>query len=720
MAEPKYSYNELRDAAKMAMDRGDQGMLDHIVGKIKNRDYKDEQSDVVSAGIGFSQGATLGFGDEIAAGLRATLEGQLDPLIFATEQSIRRGLGDEDQPEEWKNMSFGDLYGQRRELFWEGSDWMDRYKAALGSGRGMLETARREDPWITAGGELAGGLLQGGRGAAKSFATAGKEGFKEGLKESMKLGGKYGAAYGYGSSEADPMAALLAGENFSETASEAFEALKDTGESGAAGVAFGGMFPVIGAGLRNMARFLTRSGTKNVRLNEAGRRQIAEAIEEDLVLRDITPEQAIKEINATPGMTLADLGPNVQARMEQLVTSGTRSGKILEDFLETRVAGQYDRIVPSMSKALGLKGEPSMFHHHVQKLLDSAEEAATPLYREAYTSDITLTPRMINILNNTGTGKAGRKEAIALAEEALEDIGSKLRRDDLVVGGKVPMKHMDFVLRGMDGHVDGLFRSKGAKRSRAFDAGKRRDDFRAELFKQNQAFEDARAAWAGPQQSKRALEAGKSIFKEDAEITATQLGKMSEGERLYYRVGVLKAVEDKLARKKDYQDLVSDLKSVKSTRDALRVAFGSDQNFDDFMDLLGREAMMQQTASRALGNSATARRLAEKGSDFGEQLAALGGYGVSLSFGGWVPPSIGGYLSRRGYQAFDPQRQATEAYKQIAGNQAGMLMGSDLQQALQKQTLGGLLDTGVPTSTVPLTGAAATTGLLNPETQYGL
>lgn len=717
MAEPKHTYSQLRQAAKMALEQGDQDLAQEIVNRIKSGRYQESQSDVVSAGIGFSQGATLGFGDEIAAGIRAVGEQFIDPAVFATEQSVRSLLGDEDQPEAWKDASWGDLYGQRKEQFWEGKDFMDRYKQALGTSRGMLETARREDPYATMGGELAGGLLQGGAGTTRNIAATGTRQFAPMIKEAMKTGGKYGAAYGVGASDADPLAAAVEGD-WEQAAGDSFEVLKNAAEQGAIGVAGGAVFPMIGTGLRNLSRFVTRKGTKDIRLNEAGRRQIQEAIEQDLELGHLTPQQAQDMINATPGMTLGDLGPNTQALMENLVTSGTRAGRVLENELESRVAGQYDRIVPSMSRALGLGGEPSMFHKHTQNLLDSASDAAKPLYDEAYAKGIRLTDEMVDVLTRTNTGKIGRKRATEYAAEALEDIGSPLKRKDLVPGSIIPTKHMDYMLRAMDDHVDKLFRSKG-KKGLAYEAQKRRDAFREQLYRGNDAFREAREAWAGPMASKRALEAGKDIFKEDAELTAAALRKMSEGERLYYRVGVMKAVEDKLARKKDYADIVSDLNSVKRTRDALEVAFGSKEKFDEFMDLLGREAMMQTTAQRALGNSATARRLAQQGSDFGEQLAALGGYGVSLSAGGWVPPSIGGYLAKRGYQAFDPQRQASDAYKQIAAGQAGTLMGTDLSKAMQARTLGGLLDTGVPLSTGFPTGAAATTGILDPDVDYG-
>ena len=724
MAEPKYTYSELREGAKRAMEQGNRDLVDHIVTKIKNRDYKEQQSDIVSAGMGFSQGATLGFGDEIAAAARAGLgESFLDPAVFATEQKIRSLFGDEDQPEAWKDADWMDLYGQRREQFWEGKDFMDRYKQALGTSRGMLETARREDPYATMGGELAGGLMQGGAGTTRAVGTKAASmmvpTFGATIKEAMKTGGKYGAAYGLGSSEADPLATALSGEGLDATMSETLQALQDTARDAGIGVAFGGILPALGTGGRNLFRFLTRKGTKDVRLNEAGRRQIAEDIMEDLELADITPEEAMRQLKATPGMTLADLGPNMQARMENLIASGTRAGKVLENHLEARVAGQYDRIVPSMSKALGLKGEPSMFHEHTKALLKTAEDNAKPLYEEAYAKGIRLTDDMVNILNNTATGKIGRKRATEYAAEALEDIGSPLKRKDLTVDAIIPTKHMDFMLRAMDDHVDKLFRGKG-KKGLAFEAQKRRDEFREMLYKGNRPFEEARKAWAGPMASKRALDAGKNIFKEDVDLTAMALRNMDEGERLYYRVGVMKAVEDRLAKKMDYQDIVNDLRSRRSTRDALEVAFGSKENFDQFMDLLGREAMMQKTVSRALGNSATARRLMQQGTDFGEQIAALGGYGVSLSMGGWVPPSIGGYLSKRGYQAFDPQTRATEAYKQIAAGQAERLLGQDLSGALQARTLGGLLDTGVPISTAAPAGALATTGLLDPDVQYGL
>lgn len=725
----EFTMAQMKQAMKVALSQGQEETARAIAGRIKAGDFKEVESDAKSAALGFSQGATLGLGEEVGSAIRAGTEMFTDPLMAGVSEMFSPGhyTGEDDLG---PFARFGRGYEKRTEEFWPefaedrdvldqmksyAGDFMKRYRTSLGSARGQLQRAREEDPGMYMGGELASGLLQGGAGTTKAVLNAPRT-LGAGMKASGLTGGKYGAASGYGYGEGDPIEAIFADDK--GVIPELAEAGTEAGQMGVTGVAFGSLLPAVGTGLRNMTRFLTRKGTQKVRLNEVGRRQIAEAIEDDLEMRNLTPEQAQRELKQH-GMQLSDLGPNTQRIMEDIGQTGTRAGEVIRDELKTRVAGQYDRVVPKMAKALGLDpSNPSKFQHHMDRLLKTAEDEAGPLYEQAYAKGIRLTDDMVNVLNRTATGKIGRKKATEYAAEALEDIGSPLKRKDIGPGVLLPTKHVDFMIRAMDDHVDKLFRGKG-KKGIAREAARRRDEFREAVYKANKPFEQARQAWAGPMQSQRAMEAGTDIFKEGAEAMAGKLSKMSEGERLYYRIGVMKAVEDKLARKKDYADIVSDVKDVRRVRDALEVAFGDSKKFDDFMETLTAESKMQETAQRVLGNSATARRLSQADNDFGEKLASLAGYGVSLSAGGFLPPSIGGYLAGKGFQSLDPSKRLSDAYKQLVAGQGQLLSGQDVMGALKPKTLGGLLNTGVPLSTAPLSGAGASTGILNPNEQYG-
>jgi len=679
-------YQEIYDALIKADQSGDDEAAEHFAKRLREKDYEQESSGVASALQGVGQGATFGFGDELGAGVRSAL---FDPIASMIGGENIGGVG-----------GIKDYF----------TGMGERYNTNLGSQRDALETARREDPWTTGIAEVAGGLGTGGIGGAKALAG---QGLRQGIKRGAGLGAGLGATAGYGYSEGDPIATALQevmpGGVETGDYTKALDELKEAGVGVAVGaglgVTLGAGLPVAGAMIRGTARVISMPFTRNARLNEAGRRQVMESLEQDLAAGNITIAQAKRELATTPGMKVADLGPNLQALTETIAQTPTAAGRGVREQLEQRAVGQYDRIMPAVSEALGTGGKPSMFQHHMRTIMDTAKDAAEPMYREAYSMPVRVTARMNGILHGTGVGRSALKGAQVLQNE--------LRKKTAPVGKQgsmASMERLDYVLQSMDDHVNRLF-SKPGKGKLARAAAANRDEFKEMLYDANPAFKEARNAWAGHARSNEALTLGRRAFRDDFDLTAANLAKMSEGEKTYFRVGVLREVENKLANKVDTADIVRELSGKRKNRQILETVFGGKQQFDEFMDLLGREAKMQRTFEVAVGNSATARRLAQAQTTFGEQLAKLGGYGVSLGFGGFVPPSIGGHMAGRAYQATGLPKRAAQTYEQVTGNQANLLMGGGLDDLMRPKTLGGLLGTGVPTS-----AAGLATGL-NPAMQ---
>jgi hypothetical protein len=198
-----------------------------------------------------------------------------------------------------------------------------------------------------------------------------------------------------------------------------------------------------------------------------------------------------------------------------------------------------------------------------------------------------------------------------------------------------------------------------------------------------------------------------------------QIRNMSASELQFFKLGALRAITRKLGNKTDTSDLTKGLFDKPNMRATLELAFGGKQKFQEFMDFIAQEQKMFQTFKQAVGNSSSARRLAQQGVSTGGKLAALIGYGTAMSTGVKMPPSIGSYLTRKAYESVVPTGIQNQAGRNLSQNQADMLMSSNLEKLMRPNTVGGLLDTGIPT-----TGAVATTGLIGtgaPQqgTQYG-
>lgn len=712
------TYQQLMTALADADANNDSEAADLFARMLKNKEYDEQSSGVASALQGIGQGTTLGFGDELGAGVRAATEKPVTSFINALgkQSGLKRAAMTAMIPgmmplaltqsltnKDTDMREFAEDYKDYQEYF--PGTFGERYRDALESQRGALETARREDPWITGIAEVVGGLGTGGVGVAK--AAAGKA-LLPGLARMGGVGMGLGTAAGYGYSEADPISSALIDVMGEDATPETIDKVKnefraaglDTAIGGTIGGVAGVALPAAGSTLRSAARVVSRPFTKNARLNEAGRRQVAEALQQDLAAGNITLGQAKQELASTPGMTIADLGPNLQGLTEDIAQTPTAAGTQLRKTLEARTIDQYDRIMPHVSNALGRSGKTSQFHDELVLLTKTAKNAADPMYKEAYATPVRITRKMNNVLYGTRAGAIARKDAEALQKE----LGKKLPAVGKM-GTDANTESLDLVMQSMQQHVNRLYATPG--RGKLAGAAKSNlKTLREAVYEQNPALRDARKVWAGFAESDEALNLGRRIFKDDFDLTANTVKKMSEGEKTYFRVGVLKEIENRLSNKLDTADITGDLLKRRKVRDALRVAFGSEDNFNDVMSLLSREARMQETYRLAVGNSATARRLA-KNADFGEKLASLAGYGVTLSTGPGLPPSIGGYLARKGYQASGADQAMRKAYEQAAQKQAELLLGRTpqaLNTLMQPRTLGGLLDTGVPTSSEVLTG----------------
>ncbi len=154
-----------------------------------------------------AQGATLGFSDEIAGVGSASLN------------SIK-GLfgGGNDQ-------SFG-----------------DNYRSARDDARGDLEAFRSRNPGTALASELAGGLLTGGAGAARTGALKAGQLLKPKLDRAAATGAGLGGIYGAGESDADLLDGDLEG------------VLKDSAASAGFGGAAGIALPALGHGIAKKLR----------------------------------------------------------------------------------------------------------------------------------------------------------------------------------------------------------------------------------------------------------------------------------------------------------------------------------------------------------------------------------------------------------------------------------------------------------------------------------
>lgn len=617
---------------------------------------------------GVGQGGTFGFGDELAAGLRAGIEKYINPGIYAATHSLNPDTGAE--------ASFGELYDWYQDAH-HGGSFGERYAQALGSQRDALATARKEHKGATLAGELSTGLLQGGAGASK--AVLGQT-LKAGLPRLMGVGAGYGGLAGAGYSEANPL------DNPAQFG-------MDTGVGALGGAVMAPVPAAVGAGLRKVLRPFVGKAAGHA---EQARRRLYEDLVRDAEAAGMPFDKTVNEIPAAmqarlaanPNMTVADLGRNLGQSAEMVAQTPGRGAAELVDFYRNRITGQYDRAMPEVQEALG--GVGRNFAEIQRTVMDEARQVARPLYEESYQVPVRMTARMQELMQRPAVQAAYRRAVREAADEGVE------------LGPELNMARIDYTIRALNNRAQRAALNDPADARRVRNIAAELTD---EVGQQNEPFLRARQAWRGGRADEEALDIGTRIFREDADAVAEILRDMSQSELQHFRVGVMRAIERRLANKTDTSDITTELSKKRGVREALRVAFGSEERFNRFMALMRDEADMAHTFNKADRGSQTAARLAKQQDAMGNRLAGIAGMLTAPKAG--LFPSVGGAAARGLYGAL-----RGPGYEEAVRNaMAPLLRSNDLSVLAPPAGLrGGLLSSNTPLLPSLLGGPAGLLG----------
>ncbi len=660
--------DQLRQAVVQAHRDGDTQAAELFARKIKEGDYEGQSGAVASALQGLGAGATLGTADEIAAAIRAGAERYVNPAMYAIARKFAPYEGQEDR-------TLTELYREHQEQFY-GDPIGERYSQALESQREALETAREEDPWTTGIAEFTGGLGTAGVGLGKAAAQAT---LRAAIPRVAAGGAAVGGVGGYGYSEADPLSALVFGEP-DEWKKELTEAGGDVAVGTGLGATLGAASPLAGAGVRAIARTVTNPFTKNARITQEAKDKILAAVQEDIDMGYINSMDDLARQMRESGLSVADAGPMTRQLTEKIAQTPTAGGRAVENFLTTRNKEQYRRLFPKLAEAIGAEDN---FSGARRQLIRNMTEQANALYDRAYSVPMRMTLPMKAIVSNPEFARALRTANRIRRGKGLNPLPKNIEAD-----APISMEELDQILQGMDDVVSKDFKNAPAVARNI--TKPLRDSFRDMLYQANPAFREARTAWSGEKLNDEAMDKGLRIFTQDADITGDLIRDMGPSERGFFKIGALRAIARKLGNKSDTSDLTKGIFDSPNKREAVRIAFGNRQNFDDFMRYIEGEQRKFETFKQAVGNSATAKRVLQQTGDPGGILAGALGLGTTGSL------LVAG-AARRLYQAVRPSARRAQRAEDVINLQAPMLTSADpamLQQLQRGTSLGGLLATG--------------------------
>ena len=380
-------------------------------------------------------------------------------------------------------------------------------------------------------------------------------------------------------------------------------------------------------------------------------RKLAEALERDkMTAEDL--ERNLVELG--PEATITDAGGrNVRALGEATAIVPGPGAQIAEKTLTERRLGRGARIKEDIEEATGTRTNL----YREKEALDAERKAkAGPLYEKAMDFGPVYSTRIGEFLKDPVVNQ-GLKEGLkiqrldALAEGKVFDpsdyaITRFNPAGDPIIEAVPNMRTLDTVKKGLDNIIE-QYRDPVTGRLQLDGVGLGIDKVRRAFVKEidtlNPDYAKAREAWAGPSASMEALNRGRDALKNDPEVTASIIAKLSDVDKPYFRMGVERAIKDMVDKTQDTADATRRIFGNPAIRDKIKAALGNNAAFTRFETRMKAEATLAETERKIQSQSATAHRQ-EAVADLGQDPNALAGIGMAgvdvfrnpLSPGAWI------------------------------------------------------------------------------------
>jgi len=335
-----------------------------------------------------------------------------------------------------------------------------------------------------------------------------------------------------------------------------------------------------------------------------------------------TPEQLGEVVSGLgPRGMVADSGDAMRNLLKDATNRPSGAEDIARKALNLRQQGQLEggeftirpssgRIMDQAAEGLGVPGK--QYYDEIDTQLAARKAAADPAYakmREAAPVDA----RELNAFSAAPIFKDAYNRAKAISEKEFVTVPGVEGEVIMPLPDKVPdfldWRTLDLMKQGLDDLVkEAKVEGIGANSQGATKGFLKR--FVNRLDELNPDYKVAREAFAGPTAMKDAVEAGRSVFSEDAPVVSKAIADLTESEREMYRVGALQGLKDKLGNTDVTYDAARKAGILKPNQlELFKELFPSREKFAEFADMLVKEQTMFQTKGAVLGNSTTAKQL---------------------------------------------------------------------------------------------------------------
>jgi len=477
---------------------------------------KEYSGDIQSGGETAFQGATLGFGDELA-GLGGAIAGKAFNLL---------GIGDD--------KTFAEDYKTIR----------DRYRGDVGQ-------FAKENPKSALALQIAGSLPT----ALAAAPMAVGAGVLPATVNAMKIGSGYGAVSGLGGSTDEDLGGM------------ATDTLKGAG-SGAllSGVAQPVMSGIGAIGSNIAQRFNINSA------QDAARVKLAEALQRGVRGEADPYLQAQARVGKLGSeATIADVGDATRKSLDLMASMPGKTETAVNRVIRERQAGRSGQLSQSADEALGTQGASA--NATIEKLIEERAIAARPLYAQVENAPVKIDNDMMSIIE---ASKPYHAELEKLAR--VSGVVGKL--DEATLGAEIPIKYLDVLKGTLYDAAQEAKRAGKNRLGSGLDdlrisLTNKLDEMSPKDAAGNSLYKAARDAFAGPSELKGAIELGRNALKDGAETVKETTARMTQSELDHYRIGALQAIRDKVGSQSGITQVLNMWKNP-NTKEPLKAIFGDD------------------------------------------------------------------------------------------------------------------------------------------------
>lgn len=610
----------------------------------------------------------LSLGDSLAGGARAVGQGLSLGFGDELEAGLRTGFG-----------------------------FLGDYDKTVKDVRGNIKDFREENPYGSLALELGGGLLTGVLGAGKVAGT------KAGQYILSKAGNTgLGATVGMGEG-----AIAGAGSADGDLGDRAVGALA----GGTLGGAFGATLPsVINLGGKALNRGAYAVGLKS---DDAIQKGADQKTLQAFNRAKLTPDDVQRSLDdaVIPDTMIADVGGEATRRLSRASANVSGEGSdIATKALDERQLGLGDQIADDVGSVLG--GNKSSLEA-LEEIAERQKLNANDDYDKAFNLDgkpVTVSSEKLKGFANLPAFDEAFDQASMLAK--LDGFSFPDKINDFSKMKNFSLKELHYIKMGVD-EVLGLAKRGNSRTSLGKGLQRGLNKKRAEFIEiidnaspkidGKSAYQTARGKFAGDARMAEAVEEGEKFFKYKPEELDRIIGKMSASEKEAFRIGVADALRTKVETTRDMADAGKKIFGNKRQKNQLKATFPDNKSFELFEKRMKQRINQTETRARTGANQGSRTAplmddISDMGTEALQTVTARGmiptvlNIGQKLLDGSGMPSKIGSKLAPDLFST-DPavQRAFLNRLKNLSKSEQQNLMKSARNMSIATGTIGSQL-----------------------------